>query len=76
MPVFLLHRIAREGLPLEVKGEGEIRALRILLMAEHVEAEIRPSVLTPSGVIGGSVVVTGITPRFRLALQRFPPQKP
>ncbi|MDR6536850.1 hypothetical protein [Variovorax soli] len=61
MPLSLLHRIARESLPLILTEDGEFEAVSVLVRAGHVEATMQV-VLPPwagSPLLG--VVVHGVT---------------
>lgn len=74
MPITLLHRLARETLPIAVTGGGSIDALRVLAMAGHVIATIPRPVRSLTGYDQPPATVSAITPLGRQMLTRFPPR--
>jgi hypothetical protein len=67
MPITLLHRIAREGLPWSAMAMRDVEDIRLLVMAGHVKATFAPSAAAPAAV------VTAITSLGRQVLRSFPP---
>ena len=73
MPIALLHRIARERLPLVVVREEDVDFIRILVLAGHLKAAISPPITTYAAAVDPPpAVVTAITPLGRQMLECFP----
>jgi hypothetical protein len=72
MPIELLHRLARQRLPIAVTGGEDIDSVRMLILAGHVRAEIPRPVRTLSGHHQPPAMVTAITALGRQMLERFP----
>jgi len=72
MPIELLHRLARERLPISVTAGEEVDDVRLLALAGHVRAQIPRPVRTLSGYHQPPATVTTITALGRQMLERFP----
>jgi len=68
----LLHRLAREKLPIHVTAGEDVDQLRVLHLAGHVKARIPLPVRTLSGYDQPPALVEAITRIGRAMLDRFP----
>lgn len=72
MALKLLHRLAREALPIAVVDGEDVDGVRLLALAGHVRADIPRPVRTLSGYHQPPATVTSITPLGRRMMARFP----
>ncbi|MFT4267147.1 MAG: hypothetical protein QM586_07985 [Xenophilus sp.] len=72
MPLELLHRFAREALPVAVTEGGDVDAVRILALAGHVRADIPKPVRTLHGYCQPPAMVLSVTALGQQMIQRFP----
>lgn len=72
MSIELLHRLARETLPVAVTDGEDVDAVRLLALAGHVRADIPRPVRTLSGYHQPPATVTALTALGHQMVERFP----